>query len=70
MDYQSLFNAAFGLILVGLGWFLNTVYTAVREMEQNIPDTYVRKDDYRVDIQYIRELLTSINEKIDRKQDK
>ncbi len=77
MDYQTLFNAALSIISIGLGWFLNTVYSATRslqkdvvELERKIADDFVRKSDYKDDMRYIRDLLTQINNKLDSKQDK
>jgi hypothetical protein len=41
-----------------------------REIESNISDNYVRKDDYRVDIAEIKGMLGRIFDRLENKADK
>lgn len=74
---QSLFNFAFGAVLMLSGWVLRTIWDAVnnlkkdlQELERNLPDTYVRRDDYRDDMKEVKDILHAIFNKLDNKADK
>jgi hypothetical protein len=77
MDFQELFNAALGLAFIFIGWFLRAVWDAVnalrddlKELERNLPDTYVRRDDYHADVAEIKAMLVRIADKLEHKVDK
>lgn len=77
MDIQTLFNASVAAILMLAGWVLRTVWDAVnelkrdmKEIERNLPDTYVRRDDYKDDMKEVKEILHAIFDKLDGKADK
>lgn len=84
MDFQFLFNGAVSVIFLLSGWFIRTIYDAIRdlkedirEVEREIHNKYVRKDDYREDMAQIREelkdikrIMGSIYDKLDNKADK
>jgi len=36
MESQMLFNALFGLVMVGSGWFLNELWRAVKELRKDL----------------------------------
>jgi hypothetical protein len=73
MDNQQLFN-----IVVSVGGFLavyvfNSATAKIQKLEDKIndlPHSYVAKDDYRADIAEIKSILKQIFEKLDNKQDK
>lgn len=74
---QSLLNAVFGAILMLSGWILRTIWDAVnnlkkdlQELERGLPETYVRRDDYKDDMKEIKEILHAIFNKLDNKADK
>jgi len=74
---QSLVNAVFGAILMLSGWILRTIWDAVnglkkdiQELERNLPETYVRRDDYRDDMTEVKDMLKAIFNKLDSKADK
>lgn len=46
MDWQSLFNFVAGAGLLAMGWFCNTVYSAVKTLEKDLADH--RVEDARV----------------------
>ena len=77
MDMQTLFNATVGAVLMLSGWILRTIWDAVndlkkdvQEIERNLPETYVRRDDYKDDMKEVKEILHAIFDKLDGKADK
>lgn len=77
MEFQTLFNALLGLMAILVGWYLRAVWDAVsnlqkdvKEIERHVPDTYVRRDDYQLDIAEIKSMLIRIADKLDNKVDK
>ena len=77
MDNLTVLNIVFGTCLTVLGWFARELWSAVKDLredlaklKENISDHYVRKDDF---VEFKRELLVvlqRIETKLDMKQDK
>jgi len=73
MDTQSLFNVAVSIAGFLGGWVLNNIYQTIRLLDKDvrrIPLDYVAKDDYRRDIDEIKEICRQIFAKLDNKADK
>lgn len=77
MEFQTLLNALFGAVLMLSGWVLRTIWDAVnglkrdiQELERNLPETYVRRDDYKDDMTEVKDMLKAIFNKLDNKADK
>ena len=73
MESQQLFNIALGLAAFFGGWVLNNITRTLERLDTDIramPSTYVSKDDYRRDIDDIKEMLGKIFDKLDAKVDK
>jgi hypothetical protein len=73
METQQLFNIAIGLAAFLGGWVLNNITKAIERLDTDVralPSTYVSKDDYRRDIDDIKEMLGKIFDKLDSKVDK
>jgi len=77
MEFQTLFNAAMGGVMMLSGWIIRAVWDAIkslrndlRELEREIPSNYVRRDEYREDLRDIKDMLRHISDKLDEKQDK
>ena len=73
MEVQQLFNIALGLAAFFGGWVLNNITRTLERLDTDIramPATYVSKDDYRRDIDDIKEMLGKIFDKLDAKVDK
>ena len=73
METQQLFNIALGLAAFLGGWVLNNITKAIERLDLDVralPITYVSKDDYRRDIDDIKEMLGKIFDKLDTKVDK
>jgi hypothetical protein len=77
MEYQSLINSIVGIAFTVAGWFAREMWSAVKELKsdlsklrEELPKTYVTRDDYRDDLREIKELLAKIFDKLDGKADK
>lgn len=73
MDNQQLFNlvvAVAGFLAV---YVINNMTRTVQKLEDKVnelPHTYVAKDDYRADIAEIKSMVKQIFDKLDGKADK
>jgi hypothetical protein len=77
MDTQTLFNAVFGVICAAGGWWFRVMWDAqqtlrrdLTRLQQSLPETYVRRDDWKDQLKEIKEMLTRIVDKLDDKADK
>ena len=77
MDSQLLFNFVLGGGFTVLGWFARELWTAVKELKsdlsklrEELPKSYVTKDDYREDMREVKDMLTKIFDRLDHKADK
>ena len=73
MDTQSIVNI--GITISGCfgGWVLNRIMTSLDKLDEDVkdlPNKYVRRDDYIRDIGEIKEMLKGIYDKLDAKADK
>lgn len=76
MDIQTIFNVVFAVIGFLAGWILQIIWSEIKEMqdsqreiEREIADNYVRRDDYRIDIAEIKGMLSRIFDRLDRQAD-
>ena len=77
MDLQTLLNLVFTGAGAVCGWILSVVWQEIKlvqanqqELERELTDNYVRKDDYRIDIAEIKGMFNRIMDKLDTKVDK
>lgn len=78
MEVQiSFVNTVIILVAGVFGWVGRTLWTATAELKDDIaklkedmPKTYVLKDDYRDDIKEIKEMLKGIQQDLKNKEDK
>lgn len=84
MDYQVLFNIAFGAAGFFGGWVLNNLSKSIERLDTDVramPHNYVSKEDWREAMKEMKEevrlgfdrMETNINnvfKKLDRKEDK
>jgi len=73
MDTQYLFNVAVSIAGFLGGWVLNNIYQTIRLLDKDVrrmPLDYVAKDDYRRDIDEVKEICRQIFAKLDNKADK
>jgi DNA integrity scanning protein DisA with diadenylate cyclase activity len=77
MDFQTVINLGAGAALAVMGWFARELWGAVKELRsdlarlrEEIAKDYVSKDDFKEAVREMKELLMSIDHKLDRKVDK
>lgn len=77
MDSQDIFNAAITLSGAFGGWILKTIWdaikdlkTEVRELNREVNQDFVRREDFKDSIVEIKEMLNKIFDKLDNKADK
>ena len=62
-DMQVLFNIILGVAAFLGGWVVNNLTRTIERLDKDIrdlPHVYVRREDYRDDIEYIRKTLDDI----------
>ena len=77
MDPQHLIDIGLGITSAVTGWFARELWAAVKELKadlakvrEDLPRTYVARDDYRSDMREIKEMLGKIFDRLDGKADK
>lgn len=84
MDYQVLFNIAFGIAGVFGGWVLNNITKSIERLDADVramPINYVTKDDWKDAMKDMKDEMRSgfdkidanfnnVFKKLDRKEDK
>jgi hypothetical protein len=72
MEMQTILNFAAGTALTIGGWFARQMWDAVAELRKDLhslqidlPQNYMRKDEFRDGIKEIKEILNEIFRKID-----
>jgi len=77
IDLQGVINILLGAFITLLCWLALELWNAVKELKtdlgklrEDLPRTYVLKEDYRRDIYEIKDLLSRSLEKLDGKTDK
>lgn len=77
MEPQAVVNVGFILVSGVLGWFAREMWSAVKELKadlaklrEELPKTYVTKDDFKSDMQRVLDMLDKIWTKLDGKADK
>ena len=77
MELQTLVDAGLLTISSIIGWFARELWAAVKELKidiaklrEDLPKTYVLRDDYKQDIRDIKEMIGKIYDKLDNKADK
>ncbi len=73
MEPQFLINILFAAAGAAFGWILNSISRSIVRIEDRIsemPMIYVNRDDYRVDISDIKNMLGKIFDRLDQKADR
>lgn len=77
MDPQTIINLGISVACAAAGWWLRVLWEAQQrlqhdlgELEKELPHTYVLKQDYRQDIQEVKEMLSKIFDRLESKADK
>jgi hypothetical protein len=74
---QDFVNIIIGVAGAAMGWMLKVVWDSIRllqdemkVLERELHTKYVSKDDYKTDIQELKDMLKAIFERLERKADK
>lgn len=77
MSTQDLINLGLVTAASVLGWFARELWAAVKDLKadlaklrEELPRSYVARDDYKDDIREIKEMLTKLFDRLDHKVDK
>ena len=77
VEYQVYINFALVTVSGIIGWFARELWTAVKDLKsdlsklrEELPKTYVARDDYREDMRDIKEMLGKIFDQLREKVDK
>lgn len=77
IDVQGIINILLGSFITLLCWLAMEMWSAVKELKsdlgklrEDLPRTYVLKEDYRRDIYEIKDMLSKIFDKLDGKADR
>ena len=73
MDNQQLFNLVVSVAGFLAVYVINNLTRTIQKIEDKVndlPHSYIQKDDYRNDIKEVKDILKQIFDKLDSKQDK
>jgi hypothetical protein len=73
MDNQQIFNIVVSCAGFLAGWVLNNITKSLNRLEDRLEEVHVRyvtKDDYRRDIDELKDICKQIFDKLDKKADK
>jgi hypothetical protein len=77
MDIQAFINMALAIVSTTMGWFARELWTAVKDLKadlaklrEELPKTYVTRDDFREDMKEVKDMLGKIFDRLDNKADK
>jgi hypothetical protein len=73
MEMQHIFNAVVALAAFLGGWILNNITRAIERLDADVramPHDYVGKEDYRRDIDELKDICKRIFERLDQQADR
>ena len=77
MEMQQIIDLGLGAVMAVIGWFARELWSAVKELKsdlsklrEDLPKSYVSKDDYREDIRELKEIMNKVFDRLENKQDK
>jgi len=77
MEPQLILNIVLCISMSVLGWFARELWSAVKDLKadlaklrEDLPKSYVMREDYRSDMRDIKDMLGKIFDKLDGKADK
>lgn len=77
MEMQQIIDLGLGCAMAVIGWFAREMWGAVKELKsdlsklrEDLPKSYVAKDDYREDIRELKEIMNKVFDRLENKADK
>lgn len=77
MEPSIIINIVMSFVLILIGWFMRVMWDSIKrlqsdmsELERHASETYVRRDDYRDDMNEVKSMLRQIFEVLNSKQDR
>ena len=77
MELQHIIDLGLSASMAVIGWFAREMWGAVKELKsdlsklrEDLPKSYVAKDDYREDIRELKEIMNKVFDRLDHKADK
>ena len=77
MELQHIIDLGLGASMAVIGWFAREMWGAVKELKsdlsklrEDLPKSYVAKDDYREDIRELKEIMNKVFDRLENKADK
>jgi len=84
MDFQTLFNAAIGGLMLLAGWFMRVIWDSIKQLHEDdrelsekvsrievlVAGEYVKRDEFDRSMDRLFDKLNQIEKKIDSKADK
>jgi len=74
---QQIIDLGLGAVMTVIGWFAREMWGAVKELKsdlsklrEDLPKSYVSKDDYREDIRELKEIMNKVFDRLENKADK
>lgn len=76
MDAQSIFNTISTICGILIGWIIRVIWFEIklmqrnqRDIERDLSENFVRKEDYRIDVAELKGLLSRMFDRLDRMAD-
>ena len=74
-DLQHVVNSVVAILFTLVGWFAREMWTAVKELKtdlaklrEEIPHSCVQKDDYRIDVRELKDLISKLFDVIEKRK--
>jgi len=77
MEFQNIVNTVLLIISGSIGWFAKELWSVLKELKEDLsslkedlPRSYVLREDYKQDIKDLKEIMGKIFDKLDNKLDR
>jgi len=77
MEFQNIVDTVLLIISGSIGWFAKELWSVLKELKEDLsslkedlPRSYVLREDYKQDIKDLKEIMGKIFDKLDNKLDR
>lgn len=77
MEFQNIVDTVLLIISGSIGWFAKELWNVLKELKEDLsslkedlPRSYVLREDYKQDIKDLKEIMGKIFDKLDNKMDR